>query len=568
MLHDTQFPLSAALQLNNDMTNMTDAQLSQFARAEIGRLNRINIKSYAVDPNMHLCVVATEAGKLESFLDIYGGILEIDPVLYKGNHPAHPQTTDIEILSAVDGSYQVTLSQRAPIDLTACTYCGACGPACPQGCIDPLLKVDFGRCIFCRECERACDQNAVDIYGVIRKIISTPAVLLLDELAIELPEKRNTIYTEQDIPKYFSTLFTTKIEETVTCNPLLCHYTAKGKGGCSVCVDNCAYGAITGGSKGIRIDYQLCTECGKCVAVCPTGAMQHGQLTDSAFIEFFSTYSLPAGANVVLGDEEQLHELWWKRSTETRHDAVFIGHPVQGAIAPLHLLYLIGQGAGNIVVLDSGAGQLKKVVDQVNATAAIFFNKDCAVQLVAPEMFSELNFQAGQPVSPERHQNPTLLNRRKKIAELLLQFSQHGAKSVELQWDVHGPYATLLCDDQKCTQCFACLNECKLQALKAGAGAMSLTVDRSLCVGCGSCTSVCPEDALAVKGNVIINDDFFTDKEISKTEPVVCLECGKEFGTRKSFDKVMAVLRSRNMIDKGYFEYCADCRVVKMFDKA
>ena len=120
--------------------------------------------------------------------------------------------------------------------------------------------------------------------------------------------------------------------------------------------------------------------------------------------------------------------------------------------------------------------------------------------------------------------------------------------------DVHGPYATLLCDDQKCTQCFACLNECKLQALKAGAGAMSLTVDRSLCVGCGSCTSVCPEDALAVKGNVIINDDFFTDKEISKTEPVVCLECGKEFGTRKSFDKVMAVLRSRNMIDKGYFE--------------
>lgn len=547
---------------------MSDDQLSQFVRAEVGRINRVNIKSYAVDPNMHVCVIATDTAKLDNFLDTYGGILEIDPVLYKGTHKDHPQTTDIEIRSASEGSYQVTVSQRAPVDLAACTYCGACGPACPHDCIDPALNIDFGKCTFCRECEKACTHNAVDIYAVVRKTITAPAVIMLDDFALELPEKRAGIYSEQELQKYFSTLFTTKIEETVTCNQALCHHSSKGKGGCSLCIGSCPHNAITGGTKGIKIDYQLCMECGQCVAVCPTGAMQHGQLTDSAFIEFFSNFNLPSGSTVVLGDEEQFHTLWWKRPAQTACDAVFVRQPTQGAIAPLHLLYIIGQGAGRILVFDSGNDRLRKIVEQVNATIALFFDKENVVQLIAPETFFELDIKPESSVCPDRHGNPTLLNRRRKIAELLQQFSQYGTSSVELQWDVHGPYSTLLCDDQKCTQCFACLNECRLQALKAGPGAMSLTVDQSLCVGCGSCVAVCPEGALAVKSNAVVNDAFFTDREISKTEPVVCLECGKEFGTRKSFDKVMAVLQSRNMKDKGYFEYCEDCRVIKMFEKA
>lgn len=568
MFPEAAFPLSAALQLNHDMTNMSSEQLAHFARAELGRINRVNIKTYAVDPNMHVCVIATDAEKLETFLDTYGGILEVDPVLYKANHRDHPQTTDIDIQPTAEGSYQVTLSQRAPIDLSACTYCGACGPVCPVDCIDPQLYVDFEQCTFCRECEKVCGQNAVDIYGVIRKTITTPAVIMLGEFALDLPEKQNGIFGEQDIQKYFSTLFTTSIEETVTCDQALCHHSSKAKAGCSACVNSCSYGAITGGPNGIQIDYQLCMECGQCVAVCPTGAMQHGKLTDSAFIEFLSSYQLPAGATVVLGDEEQFHSLWWNRPAETKYDVVFMKHPSQGAIAPLHLLYLLAQGAGNIVVLDSGASHLRKVVDQVNATISLFFNKENAVRLALPERFFELDLQPVQQICPDRHQNPTLLNRRKKTSELIRQFSQHNASAVELQWDIHGPYATLLCDDVKCTQCFACLNECKLQALKAGPGAMSLTVDRSLCVGCGACTAVCPEDALTLKVNTIVNDDFFADSEIAKTEPVVCLECGKEFGSRKSFEKVMAVLQSRNMTDKGHFEYCEDCRVIKMFEKA
>lgn len=562
------FPLSAALQLNNDMTTMSEEELAEFAKAEVGRINRVNVKSYAVDPNMHVCAIATDADKLEKFLDTYGGILEIDPVLYKGNHPDHAQTTDIEITAAAEGAYQVSLSQRAPIDLAACTYCGACGPACPQDCIDPQLNVDFSKCTFCRECETACSENAVDIYGVIRKTINAPAIIRLGEFVLELPEKQNGIYGEDDLQEYFATLFTTRIEETVTCDQGLCHHNTKGKSGCSVCINSCSYGAITGGAKGIQIDYTLCMECGQCVAVCPTGAMQHGKLTDSSFIEFFSKYSLPAGATIVLGDEEQFHSIWWKRTPESRRDTVFVEHPTPGAIAPLHLLYLIGQGAGNIVILDTGAEQLKKVVEQVNATISLFFNKDNAVQLLDPERFSAEEFASCQQICSELHQNPTLLNRRKKIAELLELFAKQGTEGAELQWDVHGPYATLLCDEDKCTQCFACLNECKLQALKAGAGAMSLTVNRSLCVGCSSCTAVCPEGALLIKGNVVVNDEFFTDKELSKTEPVVCLDCGKEFGTRKSFDKVMAVLQSRNMLDKGHYEYCEDCRVLKMFEKA
>ena len=46
---------------------------------------------------------------------------------------------------------------------------------------------------------------------------------------------------------------------------------------------------------------------------------------------------------------------------------------------------------------------------------------------------------------------------------------------------------------------------------------------------------------------------------------MVCKECGKAFGTKKSYERVAAILARRQEAENGYLEYCETCRVAQIF---
>jgi ferredoxin len=87
-------------------------------------------------------------------------------------------------------------------------------------------------------------------------------------------------------------------------------------------------------------------------------------------------------------------------------------------------------------------------------------------------------------------------------------------------------------------------------------------------VQCGSCIAICPEGALGAKPGLLLQPFFFKDQELSRAEPATCRECGKIFGTRKSLEKVLAVLTSQNKWDAkdDLLYYCDQCRVTKLFE--
>lgn len=119
---------------------------------------------------------------------------------------------DCELACEFDALYIDPVTQLPVIDEERCVACGACVTACPKGLIELRKKGPKGRRVFvsCRNVEKG---------GVARKACSVACI------------------------------------------------------GCSLCLKECAFEAITVANNLSFIDSQKCKVCRKCVGVCPTGAI-------------------------------------------------------------------------------------------------------------------------------------------------------------------------------------------------------------------------------------------------------------------------------------------------------
>lgn len=566
---DSSVPLSTTLQLNGDLAEPSKAQIAVLAQAELLRFQAIGYRTSTMEIDSRVCVIATDHGALEKFIDTYGGILEIEALLLKSTTPGYPSITEAAFEEVRQGC-RVRYTKRSPLLYERCSYCGRCAAACPEKCISPMLVVDYSRCTFCKECEKVCGEQAIDIYGIEEVVVDVPAVIMLDENGLDLPEQRRAIYTIERLQEFFATLYSCEIQEVVCHNNSICQYSGRLATGCTRCVDSCAYSALSTSANGIEIDHLCCTACGACVAVCPTGAMQNGDFDDAALLRYLDSLDIGEGTELIIGEEEALHRLWWQARGRRQDQTFYLEYPALSFLSFVHLLLFFVRGFRGVTLLcdwtSARSGNLLSQVDKANSITAALFDENI-VKVSGVDDYARARFREEPPPPPLLSPATiTVAQHRRDMQSQIFHHMMVQSQRVFVPQENDPDFPVLDCNTDECTRCLACLNECTTEALQADRQNHSLTYLAGNCVGCGVCVSVCPENVLHLQTADKIDQHYLQRWEMARAEPVLCKACGKEFGTRKSLEKVMQILVSRESVNTEHFEYCANCRVIKLFE--
>ena len=126
-------------------------------------------------------------------------------------------------------------------------------------------------------------------------------------------------------------------------------------------------------------------------------------------------------------------------------------------------------------------------------------------------------------------------------------------------------YGLVKVNESACTLCLVCVGSCNVNALQADASDNTLRLNPSLCTSCGYCEVSCPEsDCLSIERDLIkLQPSWFKENILAQDTLFSCVECGEEFATTKSIDKIVSImlpLFKGDKIKEKSLYCCANCK--------
>jgi ferredoxin len=359
----------------------------------------------------------------------------------------------------------------------------------------------------------------------------------------------------------------------VRLEPSLCAHSRAEQVGCSNCLGVCPTGAITPAGDHVAIDPMICAGCGSCSAVCPSGAISYdAPPVDTLFRRLSTLATTYRGAGgkaprLLVHDESPGREMI---SLSARY-----GKGLPGDVIPFEIDALAGFGHAEMLgALATGFSEValllsptteRDALDRDVPLARAIAGEDrvTVIDLADPDQLSELlyDFRAKTPALTD----PVLpIGSRRQVARVAAKALRPEEDTIDLPEGA--PYGAILVDTDACTLCLSCVSLCPSGALGDNPDKPQLRFQEDACLQCGLCATICPEDAIALKPQLNLTDEAFTQTVLNEEEPFACVECGTLFGSSSTISRIMDKLAGSHPMfatsdQARMIQMCENCRI-------
>lgn len=339
----------------------------------------------------------------------------------------------------------------------------------------------------------------------------------------------------------------------------ICQYHKRRTEHCSKCVDACPSVAILKDDEKRELVFSHidCTGCGNCVSICPSGALEMTKLDRMSFLKLANLFK---DKKILLTSEiESLCEL----SVDLPENVVVFALP-SPMLDYLNFMTLLQISGANLVYFSEEIFTgLMENVSLINEIYMKIFNQNGVILADKSNLQKALDEQNFIPNSKFEINEYGLAKREIFAKRLQALVGDNDYGRVESKEWVR--YGSVSVNEASCTLCLSCVGACNVGALFADNSDNSLKFNPSLCTTCGYCITSCAEkDTIFLnRDGIALNPSFFEYKTLAKDDLFACVECGKEFATTKSVEKIFSLMQgafSKDPLKLKTLKCCSDCK--------
>jgi ferredoxin len=522
-------------------------------------------RQYSVTIQPKLILIFNDSKKMNYYENIFGGIYALTPVLISNIFSKeYIAASNIEI-SGRFPELNVAINSSFAIDFEKCTYCGECYKICPEKCISHNLEIDLQKCTYCNKCSDVCDENAINVSLFKEEEFQAPFVLTDVSEILEEYNHVNGIYDTSQTDEILSFTGEFLVEENILHNENICQYSGKLGYGCKRCLEACEHNALYVENNQINVEHLLCVSCGKCVSVCPTGAMQIADCNDYEFINQMKKKNIGNNSIFIFGNSQDLRKFKWTYSEIINDDFILFEHESH-FFNLLHYLFLFSIGFSRVVVFSDKFSDNNQIKFANKLIEYLFKYPNFITDKIE---ISSIEKKFKNPLKI-KYDKFSFSSRRDKLSDILkFLYESSEIENIQIEENFLNIFGEVLVDANKCSLCLSCVEHCKIGALSSDENSFSLNHNPSICIQCGICENVCPENAIELSPGLQLSNMFFIEKELCRDEPVTCPGCGKIFGSKKTFERVREKLIDAGLFEKKgkFLHYCEECRVKRIFEE-